>query len=135
MIAAQVSADRKSRATQRAKSTNRMARTVRVIVRARESMGSAAFLAGQSSLCSSLGVDRAWPGIFDRILVAQVDLDLGRARSAAAYPANLPTSRLATVFPVIAAVVFRRAAIAVDVSGPLCAEVVVTGNVIISVFG
>ena len=48
MIAAQVNADRKSLATQSAKSTNRMAKAVRVTVRARESMDSAAFSVGQA---------------------------------------------------------------------------------------
>jgi hypothetical protein len=50
MIAAQVNADRKSRATQSAKSTNRMAKAVRVTVRARLSIGNAAFSVGGSSL-------------------------------------------------------------------------------------
>src|ERR1700681_546961 len=76
-IAAQVSADRKSLATQSAKSTNRMATAARVTARARESMGSAAFSVRRSSLRSSLRVDRAWHDIFGRILVLQARLAEG----------------------------------------------------------
>ena len=54
MIAAQVSADRKSLATHSAKTTSRMTRAVLVAARTRESIGSAAFSTARSLLRSSL---------------------------------------------------------------------------------
>src|SRR5580693_3963757 len=63
MTAAQVSADRRSLATQSAKSTIRIANAVRVINRARASMGSTLFSGVRSSILSLLGVDPEWHGI------------------------------------------------------------------------
>src|ERR1700720_1866198 len=63
ITAAQVSADRKSLATQSAKSTTRIANAVRVTNRARASMGSTLFSGVRSSILSFLGVDPEWHGI------------------------------------------------------------------------
>src|ERR1700731_4902223 len=57
ITAAQASADRRSLATQNAKSTTRIANVVRVTNRARASMGGTLFSIGRSSLLSLPGVD------------------------------------------------------------------------------
>jgi hypothetical protein len=56
-------ADRRSLATQNAKSTTRIANVVRVTNRARASMGGTLFSIGRSSLLSLPGVDPEWHGI------------------------------------------------------------------------
>jgi hypothetical protein len=63
ITAAQASADRRSLATQNAKSTTRIANVVRVTNRARASMGGTLFSIGRSSLLSLPGVDPEWHGI------------------------------------------------------------------------
>jgi hypothetical protein len=68
--AAQVSATKKSRATQAASSTTRIAVAVRVIARVRESKGSTAFSKGRGSPPSWLGMNAEWRGIRGQILVA-----------------------------------------------------------------
>jgi hypothetical protein len=69
IIAAQISAIKKSRATQAAKSTTRSATAVRQTARAYESKGSTGLLIGRSSLPLLLGM-RTWRSIRDQILVA-----------------------------------------------------------------
>src|ERR1700731_1994989 len=70
ITAAQTIADRKSLATQSAKSTNRIAKAVRMANCARESIGSAAFSGGRGSLRSLIGLDKVWLGIVRQFLVS-----------------------------------------------------------------
>ena len=67
ITAAQVTADRKSLATQNAKNATRIANAVRVTNRARASMGSTLFSEGGTSLLPLLRVDPEWHGIVDEV--------------------------------------------------------------------
>src|ERR1700736_3677986 len=77
--AAQASADRRSLATQNARSTTRIANVVRVTNRARASMGSTFFSGGRSSILSLLGVDPEWHGIVGSLYGAREAPDLCNA--------------------------------------------------------
>jgi hypothetical protein len=79
ITAAQASADRRSLATQNARSTTRIANVVRVTNRARASMGSTFFSGGRSSILALLGVDPEWHGIVGSLYGAREAPDLCNA--------------------------------------------------------
>jgi hypothetical protein len=72
--AAQASATKKSRATQAASSTTRIAIAVRVTARVRESKGSTGFPTGRGSPPSWLGMNAEWRNIRGQILMAAISL-------------------------------------------------------------
>ena len=76
ITAAQLTADRKSLATQNAKNATRIANAVRVTNRARASMGSTLFSGVRSSILSLLGVDPEWHGIVGSLYGARDPLIL-----------------------------------------------------------
>jgi hypothetical protein len=89
MTAAQVSATRKSRATQAASSTTRIASAVRATVLARESKGNAAFSEGRSALPSLFGTSPEWRSMVGPIPCRTDTLIPSRRRPAAEAPLHL----------------------------------------------